>query len=57
MRILDATLSILVLVGIIYLIFIIAGAIFIIKKRGSLKQTIDSKPEENFNIEDEKEKS
>lgn len=56
MRILDATLSILILVAIIYVIFIIVGAIFIIKKRGSFKQTIDPKPEQNSYARNEQEK-
>lgn len=42
----DATLGILVLVAIIYLLVIIGVIIFIInKKRGNFKQTIDPKPQ------------
>ncbi|NLY78564.1 MAG: hypothetical protein GX072_01290 [Lysinibacillus sp.] len=52
---LDATLSILILVAIIYLIFIILGFVFIMKKRGSMKQTIDPKPDQNFNVRNEQE--
>lgn len=57
MSILDPTLSILVLVAIMYLLIIIGIILFFVnKKRGSLKQTIDPKPEEQFNVKDESQK-
>lgn len=57
MRILDATLGILILVAIIYLLIFIGAIVFIVnKKRGTFKQTVDPKPGQYVNEKDENQK-